>query len=236
MSSTTSEMDCESTNKATQQTTMKHDFNNTASKKQFMNNNVSEKLNIDVMPSTSTSIDGKSVKNSTACNTSDKRLKDSSTYAINYSQQTKNKYNRTHDQPHAQQKNFDVIDSGLRHVGGLKNFLHGVCYQLKLPMLYIVRGLAQDNNFQVTTEVEEADKFGDLIFLYEDEIALFQAKHKLDNKLKITEDQLLSAKGDFSVPTYFISYDRILKNKKFQDLLKKKDMILLLSRYEHWHS
>jgi hypothetical protein len=105
--------------------------------------------------------------------------------------------------------------------GGLKNTLHGNVFQLKLLMLFLIRGIAAGYQFQLGTEMPEVGgKFDDLIFKFKDETTsneeqtksylFLQAKHKQNEETeKITAADLLKDNdGDFSLPKYFRSYFR----------------------------
>jgi hypothetical protein len=105
---------------------------------------------------------------------------------------------------------------------GLKNTLHGNIYQLKLLMLFLKRGLDKGYSFRLATEMDDAEKFDDLVFEYENERKdgtiwrFLQAKHKQDESKKISVNDLLTEKdGEFSLQKYFISYRKIKKNPEF---------------------
>jgi hypothetical protein len=103
---------------------------------------------------------------------------------------------------------------------GLKNTLHGDIYQLKLLMLFLERGLDKGYSFRLATEMDDAEKFDDLVFRYVDNgkevIRFLQAKHKQDQATKISKTDLLNEKdGDFSLQKYFISYRKITQNPAF---------------------
>ncbi|WP_264731809.1 ankyrin repeat domain-containing protein [Wolbachia endosymbiont (group A) of Sphaerophoria taeniata] len=115
---------------------------------------------------------------------------------------------------------------------GLKHTLHGSIYQLKLLMLFLKRGLDQGYSFRLATEWDDAEKFDDLVFMYDDSkgknYRFLQAKHKLDEKNnKITIGDLLtkSKDGEFNLEKYFVSYLRIKKKKEFKDC-NLKDFIV----------
>ncbi|KAL1492285.1 hypothetical protein ABEB36_012759 [Hypothenemus hampei] len=119
------------------------------------------------------------------------------------------------------------------HKGGLVHSLHGNIYQLKLQMLFLKRALDKGYEFDLGTEVEEAEKFDDIVFKYKtkyesekDEIRFVQAKHKQDESKRITAHDLLTDKdGDFSLQKYFISYSKIKKKHGF-NRGELKDFIL----------
>ncbi|XP_065208063.1 uncharacterized protein LOC135836914 [Planococcus citri] len=115
---------------------------------------------------------------------------------------------------------------------GLKSTTHGVVYQLKLLILFLIRGLHLKYDFTLATEMVAAEKFDDIVFGYTDEngkdvCRFLQAKHKQDEtKNKITLRNLLTEKdGDFSIEKYFISYCKIKENPEFKDY-KLKDFTI----------
>lgn len=77
---------------------------------------------------------------------------------------------------------------------GLKRSLHGTIYQLKLLMVFIVRGLKNNYKFRLATEIDAAESFDDLVFQYQsgDVIAsrFLQAKHKQDESKSISFSDL----------------------------------------------
>jgi hypothetical protein len=114
---------------------------------------------------------------------------------------------------------------------GLKHSLHGVIYQLKLLMLFVNRGLDYTKSFRLATEMDDAEKFDDVVFLYKDHIGkdvirFLQAKHKQDQEKKISRNDLLTdTNGDFSLQKYFIAYLKIAKNPAFSGA-EFKDFII----------
>lgn len=112
---------------------------------------------------------------------------------------------------------------------GVKRALHGTIYQLKLLMVFIVRGLKNNYNFRLATEIDAADKFDDLVFQYQrgNVIAsrFLQAKHKQDESKLISFGDLSNERNDdFSLQKYFMSYQRIKTSFEFEGELK--DFIL----------
>nr|CAH0106739.1 unnamed protein product [Daphnia galeata] len=104
---------------------------------------------------------------------------------------------------------------------GLKKTLHGNVFQLKLLMLFLIRGIAAGYQFQLGSEMPEVGgKFEDLIFKFKDETTsnekqiksyqFLQAKHtQNEEQEKITATEILNDnEGDFSLPKYFRSYFR----------------------------
>jgi hypothetical protein len=99
---------------------------------------------------------------------------------------------------------------------------HGLKFESKLLSLFCVRGLGAGYKFELSKEKEEeGGKLEDLIFRYEVpdttpagkhwQYRYLQAKHKENEKEKITADHLLDykPKGDFSLPKYFHSFYKI---------------------------
>jgi hypothetical protein len=110
---------------------------------------------------------------------------------------------------------------------GLKKTLHGNVYQLKLLMLFLLRGIGAGIEFRLGTEMPGmGGKFDDLIFKFKksdqtsESYRFLQAKHKQDEeKRKITAVDLLNDNdGEFSLPKYFRSY--------CSDIIKRTEGIL----------
>jgi hypothetical protein len=85
--------------------------------------------------------------------------------------------------------------------GGLKNTLHGNIYQLKLLMLFLLKGNKNysDFDFELGTEVKDAEKFDDVVFQSKsNEFSLMlQAKHKQNQgKEVIKEENLFLSKNE----------------------------------------
>lgn len=103
----------------------------------------------------------------------------------------------------------------------LTSAIHGNIYQLKLLMLFLFRGLKKEYSFLLATEMIAAEKFDDLIFMYENEkkdgniYRFLQAKHKLNECTKITAKDLFIEKGPFYLEKYFKSYSKIKQNPLF---------------------
>lgn len=108
------------------------------------------------------------------------------------------------------------------------NAMHGYVYQTKLLMLFFYR-IQRRYSFRLGTEIAEATAFDDLVLEYIKDnkkiYRLLQAKHKLKEYYKITEHELLSKKGDYSLIKYFFSYQK-LKNDKFFKNSTIKDIII----------
>lgn len=132
-------------------------------------------------------------------------------------------------------------------VSGLKQNLHGAIYQSKLLALYVKRGLDVGFEFLLATEMDEAEKFDDIVLKFKasnetdeettateaDEnpwtYRFMQAKHK-DNpenkKMSIPELKSRSNDKDFSLQKYFISFCKI-KNKPLFEGAKFIDFTII---------
>ena len=114
--------------------------------------------------------------------------------------------------------------TGSYDASGLKMAFHGNIYQLKLLMLFAIKGQQDQLSFSIATEMDRAEKFDDLVFKSkatgEKDYAynFLQAKHKQDNTKLIKNKDLLDVNdGEFSLPKYFTSYKKIKENPKFND-------------------
>jgi hypothetical protein len=96
---------------------------------------------------------------------------------------------------------------------------HGSLFQLKLSMLFLIKGITAKYKFHLGTEIaDQGGKFDDVLFKYEASpsgqgkwlFRFLQAKHKQnENKNRITSDAILDDNnGDFSISKYFRSYCR----------------------------
>ncbi|KAL3283635.1 hypothetical protein HHI36_006774 [Cryptolaemus montrouzieri] len=69
--------------------------------------------------------------------------------------------------------------------------IHGFIYQLKLLVLFLYQGVNQELSFRLGTEIEEAQKFDDLMFEYSEDgkkkYRLLQAKHRLDESKRLQQ-------------------------------------------------
>jgi hypothetical protein len=89
-------------------------------------------------------------------------------------------------------------------------------------MLFAWRGYQQGYPFLLATEMDEAEKFDDLVFQREIGGQLvyqvLQAKHKQEESKRIKVNDLLDEKdGEFSLPKYFRSYRKMGQNPTFKD-------------------
>jgi tetratricopeptide (TPR) repeat protein len=121
---------------------------------------------------------------------------------------------------------------------GVKSSLHGTVYQLKLLMLFLKRGLDIGHSFLLATEMNDAEKFDDVVFEYIDgqgqrKYRFLQAKHKQDESEKIRVNDLLTEKdNEFSLQKYFISYRKIKQNPRFLNRLLKDFVICTNINFE----
>ncbi len=109
--------------------------------------------------------------------------------------------------------------------GGLRNSQHGNVFQLKLLMLFLIRGISKNYQFELATEMPGlGGKFDNLVFkrqevdkstgIKRERYRYLQAKHKQDESVRITAAQLLKEDdGDFSLAKYFLSYCRDIKGR-----------------------
>ncbi|KAF4531686.1 hypothetical protein B566_EDAN017059, partial [Ephemera danica] len=123
------------------------------------------------------------------------------------------------DGPSSKKLNILPDEDKIYRKGGVESSLHGVVYQWKLLMLFAVRAQRKGYSFRLATEMEEAEKFDDLVFHYikNDEQIMasiyLQAKHvEVENELriKINTNDLLTEKDErFSLQKYFHSFRKI---------------------------
>lgn len=117
-------------------------------------------------------------------------------------------------------------ENELYDASGLKATQHGVLYQLKLLMLFAKRCQKNGYSFRLATEMDDAEKFDDVVLEYiipndnRHHFMFLQAKHiqkESEQDRKITAHDLLTELDDlFSLQKYFASYQKIKRNKKFQ--------------------
>lgn len=135
-------------------------------------------------------------------------------------------------------KSVEVIekefqDTSLIPSEGLKLTEHGNIFQLKLLMLVLLRASEQNGvcgDFRLATELDEAEKFDDVVFQYQDwngkwKFRLIQAKHRegLDSEEKlekVNEKDFLSEKKDdpFALFKYFRSFLRIKQRINYDSI------------------
>jgi hypothetical protein len=116
-----------------------------------------------------------------------------------------------------------IYDGRSRYeAGGLKKTFHGNIYQLRLLMLFMIRALKNKYEFELLTEMTEAEKFDDLVIKYKApgqngySYCYLQAKHsqKLPGEpdYLIKKGELKGKKGDFSLLKYFNSFQKIINS------------------------
>ena len=130
-------------------------------------------------------------------------------------------------------KGIEKTNDDSKPTQGLRKTNHGVIFQLKLLMLFLIRGINAGYMFKLGTEMEDiGGKLDDLIFKYEVNndsateekryrYRYLQAKHKQNSQSKITTKQLFNDnEGDFSLPKYFRSYcDMISRGDNVEDCI-----------------
>lgn len=100
--------------------------------------------------------------------------------------------------------------------------VNGFVYQLKLLMLFVLRGVLLNYEFSIGKEIKQAKKFDDLVFIYKRNGQKFyrflQSKHRRDESKKINVDHLLTDQDtDFGIVKYFFSYIDIRKEGHYDD-------------------
>ena len=121
---------------------------------------------------------------------------------------------------------------------GAKKFMHGNIFQLRLLMLFMLRGIKAGYDFEMYTERPDlAGAFDDIIFGYKpgddveeinkDKWRLIQAKHKQDNSETIKASELTGTnKNDsFNLTKYFISYLKAIERLKLDQTNNEGDNI-----------
>ena len=97
--------------------------------------------------------------------------------------------------------------------------MSGELFEIKVCSLLFLRGLRMTKTFYLASNMSEAGIFDDIVFMYKDasdssNICFLQLKHKkVDGKRStVSMRDILSVKGDFSLPKYCSSYNK-LKNQ-----------------------
>jgi hypothetical protein len=134
------------------------------------------------------------------------------------------------NEPTASQSQSIPSTSLTYKASGSKRTLHGVIYQLHLLILFLKRGIDNGYSFRLATEMDDAEKFDDVVFQYKEQgndvIRFLQGKLRQDQAKKITKGDLLNEKdGDFSLQKYFLSYLKICKSLAFRGA-EFKDFII----------
>ena len=103
---------------------------------------------------------------------------------------------------------------------GVKDTFHGVIYQLKLLIYFSYICCLDDYSFKLYSEMAAAEKFDDLVLEYTKNnlkgYIFLQAKHSLDENIKITCDNLKTSNNRFGFVKYFKSYQKIKKKDQFK--------------------
>jgi hypothetical protein len=111
---------------------------------------------------------------------------------------------------------------------GLVRTFHGIVYQIKLILLFMIRAANKNCNFRIASERKISKLFDDIEFQYNSDgkwkNRMIQVKHKQDATQKITLADLKDEEnGDFSLSKHFISYLNIKKqleqNESVEDLI-----------------
>lgn len=115
-------------------------------------------------------------------------------------------------------------ESDYYSASGLKNLLHSVAYQLQLLMLTAIRCHERGYSFRMATEMDEAEKFDDLVLWYkkpgdDTQHAIFlKAIHSIgrhQSNIKF-RDLIRNAYDRFNLQKYFTSYLKI-KERQLAD-------------------
>jgi hypothetical protein len=100
---------------------------------------------------------------------------------------------------------------------GLKRSLHGIAYQWKLLMLFACNSHHSGYDFSLSTEMDAAGKFHDVVFQYVKEGSdvkhwrFLQAKHfqtGSDSKKITAKDLLMMGDKNLCLHKYFLSYQK----------------------------
>ncbi|XP_046595287.1 uncharacterized protein LOC107220356 isoform X2 [Neodiprion lecontei] len=124
-----------------------------------------------------------------------------------------------------------LSDDGTYAVRGGQGRLVGFHDQLKVLMLFMVRGIRQNLEFSLVTEMEAARSFDDLLLRYKSDAdtdvkAYFvQVKHSQDKSRKINVADLFDTASDFALKKYFDSYCQ-MKSDPIFDKDELKDFII----------
>ncbi|MDQ8039375.1 MAG: hypothetical protein REH83_03105, partial [Rickettsiella sp.] len=110
-------------------------------------------------------------------------------------------------------------------VSAVKNTLHGILDQVKLSILVLKEAIDKNYNFQLSTEMDAADKFDDIVLerqisSTQVESSCFQIKHHLKNK-KIALAELFTPLENidttYSLQKYFFYYLKMKENEYFKN-------------------
>ncbi|XP_077296699.1 uncharacterized protein LOC143918632 [Arctopsyche grandis] len=123
-----------------------------------------------------------------------------------------------------------VADGGIKK-STLNQCASGRKYEGFIAMFFILKAtICKKKNFKVGVEIGQAQKFDDLLFMYEKEIGNFcrclQAKHTTTQKKKIDSMNLLTLEqSDFSIIKYFFSFKDLIGDNYF-DGITLEDLIV----------
>ncbi|KAJ9580522.1 hypothetical protein L9F63_024288, partial [Diploptera punctata] len=110
---------------------------------------------------------------------------------------------------------FDLIT---RKTRGSAN-MSGELYEVKVASLLFLRGLRNQQDFHLASNMDAAGSFDDVVFTLGNKTVFIQLKHREKQQSKIYTSQLIQFKGDFSLLKYCKSYFDIKKQwKKEKDL------------------
>ncbi|XP_046618663.1 uncharacterized protein LOC124304452 [Neodiprion virginianus] len=117
-------------------------------------------------------------------------------------------------------------------VRGGQGRLVGFQYQLKVLTLFMVRGIRQNREFSLITEMEAARSFDDLVLSYkpnaDTDVKVYrfvQVKHSQNESREINVADLFDTTSDFALKKYFDSYCQIKSDPIF-DKDELKDFII----------
>ena len=127
----------------------------------------------------------------------------------------------------AKKRRVDLLDEREHdfQASGLKRSLHGIAYQWKLLMLFAFNSYQLKYDFVLVTEMKEAEKFDDVVLKFVkagsnvEQWRFLQAKHcqtESDRKNITANDLLKKEDGNFSLQKYFLSFQKIKRNRLFQ--------------------
>lgn len=113
----------------------------------------------------------------------------------------------TDDLPLVDKKNYPK--------GGATNAFHGIEYQIKLLLLYFKKADDKYYNYRLATEMDKADKFDDIVIMYQEKeggewnSCFVQVKHKWEGSIAYSDLISDSEKNEFALQKYFRSFCKI---------------------------
>lgn len=134
-------------------------------------------------------------------------------------------------------------DPSTYDASGLKTSLHGTIYQLKLLILFAMRGHKEGYDFRLATEMNAAEKFDDVVLKYKESTdpngqwiyRFLQAKHKQNSEKKITANDLKTTSdtsNDFALSKYFVSFCKIKDRNLFKGADLKDFVIITNTEFD----